>query len=115
MADSYLSSPVPVLAGVEYTVSYRTNDNYVATSGYFSATNEVTFDGRDDNAFGDALGIIKTHRRLAALYQYGTGYHASSSYAASNYWVDVGFSPARAEAAVRRYSRLQSRSPYQRA
>ena len=42
----------------EYVVSYRTENNYVATNDFFNPSNEVAFDGVDDNAFSDPFGML---------------------------------------------------------
>ena len=51
-----LSTPVAITAGSEYVVSYRTENNYVATSNFFNPSNEIAFDGVDNNVFSDPFG-----------------------------------------------------------
>ncbi len=95
-----LSAPVAVLANTQYVVSYHTENNYVATSGFFAGGNEVAFDGRDDNAFGDYFGVIRAPQDAAGaangVYRYGNAGSAlpTDTFQASNYWVDVTFDPA---------------------
>jgi VCBS repeat-containing protein len=98
-----LLAPVAILPNVQYVVSYRTNDNYVATNGFFSAVNEVAFDGRDDNAFSDFFSVIRAPQdALGAgngVFRYGsdTGTMPTQTFRSSNYWVDVTFDPAETE------------------
>ncbi len=93
-----LSTPVDVVTGQEYIVSYRTNDNYYATTNFFSPANEAAFDGRDDNTFSDPSGVIRTPQTGGSsrnsLYSYGSAVtRPNQSFSGSNYWVDAGFSP----------------------
>lgn len=75
-----LSAPVVIQAGATYTASYRTQDNYLATGGYF-ATDHV-----------DAFGELTAPGGINGVYVYGTSLvEPTSSYNASNYWVDVSF------------------------
>ncbi|MBP1807042.1 N,N-dimethylformamidase beta subunit family domain-containing protein [Rubellimicrobium aerolatum] len=90
-----LATPVTLVAGQTYVVSYQTANNYVSTNGFFVAANEAGFDGRDDGAFGDLWGIIKAPEGNAGVYAYGTtAQMPTQSYQSSNYWVDVVFAPA---------------------
>ena len=57
-----LSTPVAIAAGSEYVVSYRTENNYAATSDFFNPSNEIAFDGVDDNAFSDPFGMLSAPR-----------------------------------------------------
>ncbi len=93
-----LNSPVAVQAGENYIVSYRTQNNYVYTYDFFTSANEVSFDGVDDNAFSDSLGIISAPQSDGltpnGVYRYGSTLVApTQTYRASNYWVDVLFTP----------------------
>ena len=93
-----LATPVAVLAGVQYTVSYRTNDNYVASNGFFAAANEVAFDGLDNDAFTGAFGQVSAPQDASGsgngVYRYGAGIALpNETFQASNYWVDISFDP----------------------
>ena len=75
-----LSSPILVTAGETYTASYRTEDNYVGSQGYF--TDDVT----DPSGNLTAPGVVN------GVYAYGATPSApTASYFSTNYWVDVGF------------------------
>ena len=94
-----LATPVAIQPGVEYVVSYRTNNNYFATSGFFDPANEVSFDGIDDDAFTDASGDLSAPQNTVVngngLYKYGTAVvMPDETYQSANYWVDVAFDPA---------------------
>lgn len=92
-----LSTPVALQAGVEYIVSYRTADNYVASNGFFAAEREVEFDGLDNDSFWGPYGVIRSPVSSASggngVYSYGSGM-PSLSWQGSNYWVDLTFGPA---------------------
>ena len=98
------ATPVAVSAGVEYLVSYRTQNKYVATEGFFSPANEVAFDGRDDNAFGDQFDVVSAPQNPVVgdsgingngVYKYGASLvMPNQTYKSSNYWVDVTFDPS---------------------
>ena len=62
-----LAAPVALTPGVEYIVTYRTANNYASTNRFFSPTNEVAFDGRDDDAFSDYCCLIASDTGLLAL------------------------------------------------
>ena len=96
-----LATPVAIQPGVEYVVSYRTNNNYFATSGFFDPANEVSFDGIDDDAFTDLFGVLSAPQNTVVngngLYKYGTAVvMPDETYQSANYWVDVAFDPAEA-------------------
>ncbi|MGV8988750.1 MAG: DUF4082 domain-containing protein [Cypionkella sp.] len=75
-----LSTPVVIQAGQTYTVSYRTLDNYVGTSGYFSAS------------YTDSTGHLTAPAGGNGVYAYGSSLTVpQGSYGASNYWIDLGF------------------------
>ena len=57
-----LSTPIDVITGAEYVVSYTTDNNYFSTSGFFNPANEVSFDGIDDDAFTDPFGLLTAPR-----------------------------------------------------
>ena len=89
-----LSVPVAITAGLEYVVSYRTEDNFPITLDFFTPGNEVAFDGLDDDAYSDPLGILSAPEGSAGVYAYGpTPVMPNVSFQASNYWVDVTFDP----------------------
>jgi uncharacterized repeat protein (TIGR01451 family) len=94
-----LAAPVAVLPGLSYTVSYRSNDSYVASNGFFNAANEVAFDGLDDDAFTDPHGQVSAPQDAPGsangVYRYGAGLALpTETFQASNYWVDIAFDPA---------------------
>ena len=72
-----LSSPVALTAGTQYIVSYRTNDNYVATSNYFVDANDVAFDGLDNNSFWGLGGVVRVVQDgvggTNGVFRYGSG------------------------------------------
>jgi hypothetical protein len=91
-----LSAPVAIDAGTKYIVSYKTNDNYIATDGFFTPANEVAFDGVDNDAFSDPFGVLSAPQsdavNLNGVYKYGTALaFPNETYQAANYWVDVSF------------------------
>ncbi|ETX30397.1 DUF4082 domain-containing protein [Roseivivax isoporae] len=79
-----LDAPVSVSAGQNYVVSYGTTQNYVVTQNYF-VTDRPSLDGTllapaNNGGFGNGV------------YNAGaTGVLPTSTYLASNYWVDVVF------------------------
>jgi hypothetical protein len=79
------STPVTVTAGTTYVASFHSNGHYTSTGGYFSATysnGPLTADGTGNG-----------------LYAYGNdNLFPTSSFGATNYWVDVTFSPTTAAA-----------------
>ena len=91
-----LTTPVAIQPGVEYVVSYRTNNNYFATNGFFDPVNEVSFDGIDNDAFSNASGVLSAPQNTVVngngLYKYGTALvMPDETYQSANYWVDVTF------------------------
>lgn len=75
------SNPVSITAGTVYVASYHSNGHYALTSGYFNATY--------------TNGVLSAPASENGVYAYGnTTLFPDSSYGASNYWVDVMFSPA---------------------
>ena len=92
-----LSSPVTLTAGTQYIVSYRTNDNYVATNNYFVDANDVAFDGLDNNSFWGSGGVVRVVQDgvggTNGVFHYGSGTAVmpSESYNGANYWVDITF------------------------
>ncbi len=92
-----LATPISIVAGQQYVVSYRTNNNYIATANFFSPANEVAFDGLDNNAFSDPTGLLNAPQSdgqlVNGLYRYGsTPLIPSQSFQGANYWVDATFS-----------------------
>jgi hypothetical protein len=91
-----LSEPVSITAGEQYIVSYRTDNNYVATGSFFTPENEVIFDGLDNGAFTDSSGILSAPESTLTsgngVYLYGTALvMPDQTFNATNYWVDVTF------------------------
>ncbi len=77
------TDPISVTAGSSYVVSYHTNGFYSADGGYFA--NPVSSSAL--RAHGNAEGGN-------GLFSYGSaGVMPTSSYNATNYWVDVIFDP----------------------
>lgn len=77
-----LSIPVNLIAGLEYIVSYETQNNYVATQGFFTNPHDGPF------------GYLMAAGGANGVFGYGAGnIMPTRSYLSSNYWVDVGFSP----------------------
>ena len=75
-----LSAPIILQAGAEYVVSYNTADNYVASSAFFNTP------------FLEPYGMLGTPGLNNGVFSYGSGLtFPTSSYANSNYWVDVSF------------------------
>jgi hypothetical protein len=77
------SQPVTITAGTIYVVSYHTNVGfYSADSGYFNtALNNAPLHGVANSASPNGV------------YAYGGTQFPTGSYNATNYWVDVVFSP----------------------
>ncbi len=74
----YFATPVPVIAGTTYVASYfAPNGNYAADPNYFGTT--VT------------NGPLSAPAGNNGLYLYGSDAFPTSSYHASNYWVDPLF------------------------
>jgi hypothetical protein len=77
------STPVPVSANTTYVASYHTNvGRYSSTTGYF-ATSGVDRAPLHAPASGVSAGN--------GVYAYGASAFPSSTWAATNYWVDVVF------------------------
>ncbi len=75
------SSPVAISAGTTYVASYHSNGRYAATGNYF-ATDRVN-------------GPLTAPASSNGVYVYGsTNLFPTSSFGATNYWVDVIFNPA---------------------
>lgn len=75
------SNPIAITAGTTYVASYHSNGHYTSTSGYFGATY--------------TNGPLSAPSSGNGVYAYGNAnLFPTSSYGASNYWVDVTFSPA---------------------
>ena len=76
------SSPVQISAGTTYVASYHTTGSYVATANYFSTA----------HTSGALTGLSSTTSGGNGVFSYGTSTtFPTSSYQASNYWVDVVF------------------------
>ena len=80
------ASPVQISANITYIASYHTDVGYYALDNNYFATSGV------DNAPLHALadGVDGGN----GVYSYGTSAFPTSSYNASNYWVDVVYSPS---------------------
>ena len=75
-----LETPVELDANVEYTVSYRTEDNYLAAAGFFAAD------------YVDPSGQLTAPAGQNGVYLYGSGVVLpTQSFNGANYWVDVSF------------------------
>ncbi len=76
------SSPIQITAGTTYIASYHTTGSYVATANYFST----------DHTSGALTGLSSAASGGNGVFSYGTNTtFPTSSYQASNYWVDVVF------------------------
>ncbi|MET3332220.1 MULTISPECIES: DUF4082 domain-containing protein [Bradyrhizobium] len=72
------SSPVTITAGATYVASYHSNGHYASTTSYFTTAR--------------TNGPLTAPASVNGLYTYGTSnLMPTSSYSASNYWVDVVF------------------------
>jgi hypothetical protein len=78
------SQPVTITAGTIYVVSYHTNAGYYSADGGYFAT-------ALDNA---PLHGVANGTSPNGLYAYGGTQFPNGSYNATNYWVDVVFSPS---------------------
>ena len=75
------SNPVAIDAGTTYVASYHSNGHYTATGNYFTTAR--------------VNGPLTAPASNNGVYAYGTGnLFPTSTYGATNYWVDVVFSPA---------------------
>ena len=79
-----LAAPVEIEAGATYLASYGTEQNYVASAGFF----EAAWEGPDGLLRAPASGVVSGNGVLASG---GTGLFPTQTYNASNYWVDVTF------------------------
>ena len=80
-----LTTPVQIAANTDYVVSYRTSNNYVATSGFLSSI------------YTDPFGELVAPSGQNGVYAYNTAVvFPTQSYQASNYWTDVSFKPGAA-------------------
>jgi Domain of unknown function (DUF4082)/Bacterial Ig-like domain/Bacterial Ig domain len=78
------AQPVAITAGTIYIVSYHTNVGfYSANGGYFTSAY--------DNA---PLHGVANSTSANGVYMYGASQFPTQSYNATNYWVDVIFSPS---------------------
>ena len=72
-----LGTPVAIVPGAQYVVSYRTTNNYVSTNNFFNPSNEAIFDSVDDDAFSDSFGVISAPQDSPGsgngVYAYGSG------------------------------------------
>ncbi|UPK40494.1 DUF4082 domain-containing protein [Bradyrhizobium sp. 186] len=72
------SNPVSIAAGTTYVASFHSNGHYASTTNYFTAAR--------------TSGPLTAPASGNGVYTYGTGnLFPTSSYNASNYWVDVVF------------------------
>jgi hypothetical protein len=77
----YFSNPVAITAGITYVASYHSNGRYAVNSGYFTTAR--------------VNGPLTAPASNNGVYTYGNGNaFPTSTYSASNYWVDVLFNPA---------------------
>ncbi|WP_257187337.1 MULTISPECIES: DUF4082 domain-containing protein [unclassified Bradyrhizobium] len=72
------SNPVSITAGTTYVASYHSNGHYASTTSYFTAAR--------------TNGPLTAPANVNGLYTYGTSnLFPTSTYNATNYWVDVVF------------------------
>ncbi|WP_229426656.1 DUF4082 domain-containing protein [Microvirga alba] len=77
------SSPIALTPGTNYVVSYHSNGHYAATSGYFTTATTNGPLTAPSSAASDGNGV----------YSYGaSSLFPTTTYLATNYWVDVLFS-----------------------
>ncbi|MGN6283976.1 MAG: DUF4082 domain-containing protein [Afipia sp.] len=75
------SNPVAVTAGTTYVASFHSNGHYVSSAGYFSTSY--------------TNGPLTAPASGNGVYAYGnSNLFPTGTYGATNYWVDVMFSPA---------------------
>ncbi|SFC73601.1 DUF4082 domain-containing protein [Tropicimonas isoalkanivorans] len=77
-----LDTPISLQVGQEYTVSYRTDDNYVSSQGFFSTS------------YTEPYGILSAPGGINGVYAFASGSGAvypQQTYNTENYWVDVTF------------------------
>ena len=75
------SNPVSITAGTTYVASYHSNGHYAHTGNYFTTAR--------------VNGPLTAPASNNGVYTYGTGnLFPTSTFGATNYWVDVLFSPA---------------------
>ena len=87
-----LSTPIAILPNQTYTVSYRTNDNYLTLFNFFDTSDTDPYGVLSSPAspFGAGNGTNGN-----GVFQYGSELvYPTNTYKNSNYWVDVAFDPA---------------------
>ena len=73
-------SPVSITAGTTYVASFHSNGHYTATSNYFTTAH--------------VNGVLTAPASSNGVYTYGNGnVFPRNTFGATNYWVDVVFSP----------------------
>jgi Ca2+-binding RTX toxin-like protein len=82
-----LAQPLAILANTTYVISYKTADNYLATTGFFT------------QPFTDPFEVLSAPSSTAAsgngVFAYAaTTTFPSSTANAANYWVDLSFAPS---------------------
>ena len=91
-----LATPVTIMPNTTYVASYYApNGHYAATDNYFypKPAPGPLGGGAYDNA---PLHAVPNNTSANGLFSYGGNLFPTSSYQASNYWVDVVFAPAAA-------------------
>ncbi|MDA9526881.1 hypothetical protein ACM42_00150 [Bradyrhizobium sp. CCBAU 25338] len=77
----FFSNPVSITAGTTYVASYHSNGHYTSTGNYFTAPH--------------VNGPLTAPAGGNGVYTYGAGnLFPTSTFGATNYWVDVVYSPA---------------------
>ena len=77
-----LSTPIDMLTGQNYVISYETADNYVASQGYFASS------------YSDPFGFLTAAPATGGVFAERAGaILPTQSYLSTNYWVDVTFEP----------------------
>ena len=87
-----LTTPIGIIPNQNYTVSYRTNDNYLGLYNFF------------DTSYADPYGVLSSPASSFGagsgpngngVFQYGSELvYPTNTYKNANYWVDVTFDPA---------------------
>ena len=101
LADRHAVAPVALTAGTRICRLLPDREQLRVDGGYFSMTNEVAFDGVNNNAFWGPFGVIRVVQDGVGggngvfIYGCGAAVIPTQSFNASNYWVDITFDPVR--------------------
>ena len=88
MADATFSTPVSLTAGATYVASYHTNVGHYSSSEDYFASNVTS-------------GPLTAPASGNGVYTYGgTSAFPTSTFSATNFWVDVMFNPSTANSSA---------------